>query len=86
MIIYLEDLMGEMEAMFPDIKPESLKDICKKGCRGITKTLSSGNELVLKNEKREEMKFYRPMSIERHTIHVVRRHRKRKQQEELNGK
>ena len=67
MIIKQKDIMEELYKEYPDITPESLNKICKKGLSGINSTMRRGFELFIKcrvDGKLDEMKFFIPNTPE----------------------
>jgi len=65
MIITLEDILDDLEKDYPEITRESLKKICKKGLANVNSLLRNGDEIIMDGPKREEMKFYIPLSPEK---------------------
>jgi len=67
MIINQKDIMEEIYEEYPDITPEALDKICKKGLSGVNATMRSGFELFIKctvDGKLDEMKFFIPNTPE----------------------
>jgi hypothetical protein len=67
MIFSQKDIMQEIYEEYPDITPEALDKICKKGLSGVNSTMRRGFELFVKcrvDGKLDEMKFFIPNTPE----------------------
>ena len=58
----MTDVLEELYKEFPEIDEKAIDRICKTGISGINKLMRAGEELIMKMDKTEQIKFFRSAS------------------------
>ena len=58
----MTDVLEELYKEFPEIDEKAIDKICKTGISGINRLMRAGEELIMKCEHREQIKFFIPTS------------------------
>jgi hypothetical protein len=62
----MEDVMEELYKEFPEIEEKSINKICHDGLMGILKLARIKEEVSIKTENNEEIKFFVPCTPKAH--------------------
>lgn len=61
----MKDVIQELYEEFPEIEPKAIDKICRAGLMNLLKFMRQKEEVIIRTEKQEYIKFYLPMTPEK---------------------
>lgn len=75
----MKDVVQELYEEFPEIEPKAIDKICRTGLMSLLKFMRQKEEVIIRTEKQEFIKFYLPMSPEKQSELTTRNILRRKE-------